>query len=161
MGSGKTSVARALGQKLNCRTVDLDQAITEEEERTPSEIIEQDGENTFREVETNVLQQLLEDDSARVLALGGGAWARQRNRDLIAERKAFTVWLDAPFELCWQRIAVAGSERPLARDRESAQHLYNARRAAYALTKLHLEVSREKSVGELAEEIRQNFLTPQ
>src|SRR5439155_23268828 len=114
MGAGKTTVARALARVLNCNAVDLDLLITEKEKRSPKEIIERDGEAAFREVETSSLRQALSTGSDRVIALGGGAWTLQRNRDLIAEHNGFTVWLDAPFELCWQRIADGEGERPLA-----------------------------------------------
>lgn len=138
MGAGKTTVARALAQVLRCGAIDLDQFITEEERRTPKEIIEQDGEAAFREVETRRLQQALSLDSDRVIALGGGAWTLQRNRDLIARHQGITVWIDAPFELCWQRITQAGMDRPLAPNKQQAQKLYEERRPAYALASFHL-----------------------
>src|SRR6266699_567371 len=107
MGSGKSTVAFALARRLNCRAIDLDQAIIETEARTPRQIIEEDGEPVFREIETCRLRETLELDLARVIALGGGAWTMPRNRALVAEHNGFTVWLDAPFDLCWQRIAAA------------------------------------------------------
>jgi shikimate kinase len=154
MGSGKTTVAQALARALDCRLVDLDRLITERLERTPKEIIEEDGEPAFREVETRFLQEVLADGSARVIALGGGAWTVEATRDLVTRHNGFTVWLDAPFEVCWQRIEAAGSERPLARDKESALQLYQLRRAAYELTELCIAAAAERSVGEMAAEIK-------
>ena len=52
MGSGKTTVGSELARLLNCRAVDLDSWITEREQRSPAEIIEQDGEAAFRRIET-------------------------------------------------------------------------------------------------------------
>jgi len=138
MGAGKTTVARALARVLNCNALDLDLLITEKEKRSPKEIIEQDGEATFREVETRNLRQALSTGSDRVIALGGGAWTLQLNRDLIAEHNGFTVWLDAPFELCWRRIADGERERPLAPSKDQAQKLYEERRQSYALASFHL-----------------------
>src|SRR5712664_1130732 len=92
MGSGKTTVANALAGLLNCPAIDLDQLITAREKRSPREIIEQDGEPAFRQVETRWLSKALQLDSAQVIALGGGAWTLPRNRELIAEHKGFTVW---------------------------------------------------------------------
>ena len=143
-------MAHALARLRNCRAIDLDRVITEKEKRTPKEIIEQDGEPAFREIETGRLREALGVDSARVIALGGGAWTVQRNRDLIAEHEGFIVWLDAPFELCWQRIVAAGSERPLAPDEEQARRLYRERRPQYELATLHLPAHGKMSVDELA-----------
>ena len=70
MGAGKTTVARALARVLNCNALDLDLLITEKEKRSPKEIIEQDGEAAFREVETRNLRQALSRGSDRVIALG-------------------------------------------------------------------------------------------
>ena len=154
MGSGKTTVAQALAHALDCALLDLDRLITERLERTPKEIIEEDGEAAFREVETRFLQEVLAAGSAQVIALGGGAWTVEATRELITSHNGFTVWLDAPFEVCWQRIEAAGSERPLARDKESALHLYQLRRGAYELTELWIEATAERSVSEMAAEIK-------
>ena len=150
MGSGKSTVAHVLARLLNCRAIDLDRVITKREKRTPKEIIEQDGEPAFRQIETGRLREALEVDSARVIALGGGAWTVQRNRDLIAQAEGFTIWLDVPFELCWQRIVAAGNERPLAPDEEQARRLYQKRRPQYELAALHLPAHGTTSVDELA-----------
>ena len=153
MGAGKTTVATALARKLDCRMIDLDRYIAERLGRTAQAIIDQDGEALFREVETRSLLDVLETDAARVIALGGGAWTIERNRALIARHKGFTVWLDAPFELCWQRIASALPLRPLARDRERALRLYQERRALYALADLRIQLREESSADDVAAEI--------
>ena len=75
-----------------------------------------------------------------VVATGGGAWALARNRALADARGCLTVWLDAPFELCWRRILNDATARPLARDEQQARRLYDERRASYALARLHVEV---------------------
>ncbi len=155
MGCGKTTVAEALAQRLGCAMVDLDSFITDREGRTPAEIIEQDGEAVFREIETAALRDALEDSDARVIALGGGAWTIEANRALVAEHDCLSVWLDAPFELCWDRIiSSANTIRPMAPDREIAQNLFQERRDSYELAQLRLVMSKtaapEETVVELA-----------
>jgi shikimate kinase len=157
MASGKTCVALALGHLLHCHAIDLDQAITETEGRTPRQIIEEDGETVFRQIETRRLQQTLELDSSRVIALGGGAWTIPANRQLIAAQRGLTVWLNAPFELCWQRIAAAGKDRPLAPTEDQARTLYHDRRSLYELAALHLAAHGDTGVDELAEAIARAF----
>jgi len=153
MGSGKTTVARALAKTLNLTVFDLDQIITAREGPSPKEIIERDGEAAFREIETRILREVLEDASPGIVALGGGAWTVPRNRVLIAERGGLTVWLDVPFEVCWQRILAAGNERPLAREEFQARNLYAERRTDYGFAQLHVETGENQSLDEICAEI--------
>src|SRR5438128_6320755 len=154
MGCGKTTVGRALAQRLGCEMIDLDSFITEREGRTPAEIIEEDGEPAFREIETHALRDALKMDDARVIALGGGAWTIEANRTLVAQHDCLSVWLDAPFELCWERITSSGDTlRPLAPDRESARKLYDSRRSGYQLAKLRIAQDRASEADELVSTI--------
>jgi shikimate kinase len=143
MGSGKTSVARALSLELPAVFIDLDDWITRTYGREPRMLIEQDGENRFRELETKALVEVLDGDDRRVIAAGGGTWTFECNRQLIKAGGAFTIWLDAPFELCWRRIEAGGESRPLARSREEAARLFDARRPLYALADTRILVAGE------------------
>lgn len=193
MGAGKTSVACALARLLGCGMIDLDRLICERHGRAPHAIIEQDGEQHFRQLETRAFEHALkragdetkasQDEASEtetsypaqreashgrasmmmkrgeyfIVALGGGAWTIERNRALAVEHGAFSVWLDAPFELCWHRITTqagdAADARPLAREREQARSLYDARREFYALASLRVGVAEGASVESLAAEI--------
>ena len=153
MGTGKTTVAYELARQLNYRAIDLDDVIVQRETRGPKEIIEQDGEEAFRATETKILREVMMETSALVLAVGGGAWTIAENRKLITEQRAFTVWLDAPFELCWKRIQAAREARPLARSREMAQTLYDARLPIYALADARIPISEHESAEEIAAKV--------
>lgn len=153
MAAGKTAVARALAERLGARMIDLDFLIAERERRTVPALINEEGEAGFREAEHRALSVVLKMNRARVIALGGGAWMIAENRALLAEHDCFTIWLDAPFELCWQRIRASETVRPLAQDREAAERLYNERRAVYALARLRVSVTKEKSPEDLVTEI--------
>lgn len=146
MGCGKTAVALELAQSLHERCADLDARIEELHGRSPAQIIVKDGESVFREMETTVLQEILSANQERVIALGGGAWTVQRNRELIRNHHAMTVWLDAPFELCWRRIQAAEQARPLAATREAAHQLYSTRGPIYKLADFHVRVAGEPSI---------------
>jgi len=149
MGCGKTTVARALARRMGWEMIDLDSFITEREGRTPAEIIEEDGEPAFREIETHALRDALKMDDARVIALGGGAWTIEVNRALVAQHDCLSVWLDAQFELCWERITSSGDTRPLAPDRESAYRLYQSRCENYQLADARISVDQADSMGAL------------
>jgi shikimate kinase len=153
MGAGKTTVASALAARLGCAAADADEFVTARAGQTPQQIIEGEGEPRFRQLESRALAELLADGAARVLALGGGAWTTKANRELVARHGCLTVWLDAPFELCWRRILTGGDARPLARDREAARGLYEARRGLYALASHRVDAGESKSVDVIAAEI--------
>jgi shikimate kinase len=153
MGSGKSTVARALALRLESQMIDLDGEILKQEERSAREIIEEDGEPAFREIETRVLRHVLQNNAAGVIALGGGAWTLANNRELITAAGGISVWLDAPFNLCWQRIVGADNARPLARNEQEALDLYTERHAFYASADLHVEATGNKTADEMALEI--------
>jgi len=153
MCAGKTTVARALAARLNCASLDTDAAIVERTNRRIEAIIDEDGEARFRQIETGVLRDCLEHREARIIALGGGVWTLAENRALIAAHDCLTVWLDAPFELCWQRIATSQETRPLARNHDEARALFEARRAFYSRAALHVRVSGDEDATAIAQVI--------
>lgn len=153
MACGKTTVARNLARQLKSEFIDLDSFITERHGRSPAEIIQQDGEERFRETETLALSDALQDNDARVIALGGGTWTIPANRTLTALHDCETVWLDVPFEICWDRISSGATVRPLAPDRETASARYESRRADYALASRQIVVTSADSSARIAEQI--------
>jgi shikimate kinase len=88
-----------------------------------------------------------------VISLGGGAWIKPENRKLLADLGVFTVWLDAPFELCWHRIEPGDQVRPLAPNRKAAINLYAARRPFYALAMMHVKVTENSTAKAIAADI--------
>ena len=152
MACGKTTVGEELARQLNCGFVDLDSFISSREGRSPAEIITQDGQAAFRELETLALRDVLQDRQARVIALGGGTWMKAANRTMVALFDCITVWLDTPFETCWERISNSATVRPLAPDRETARKRFNERRAFYALADRGIGV-KDAPVARIAEQI--------
>ena len=153
MAAGKTTVARELGRHLNYPVLDLDDLIIERERCSIRELIEQLGEPEFRNVETDVLRQVFVDNSSAVIALGGGAWTIDRNRELISEHGAISVWIDAPFEVCWSRIEETMGTRPFARDRDSTSALFQTRLPLYEKTSIHVKLTGHEPVSSIAESI--------
>lgn len=153
MGSGKTTVARALASLCRCEALDLDESITRSEQRSPKEIIEQDGEDKFREIETYALSELLRRKTGGVVALGGGTWSIPANRELLSEHAAITIWLDVPFELCWNRIQTSRQRRPLAPSEEAARQRYQERLDTYALADLRVVITETESSDEIVRRI--------
>lgn len=149
MGCGKSKVARALAFRRNVVMVDLDHWITRRTGRSPAQLIDEDGEPAFRAIETNALRELLQSGEAGVIALGGGAWIEEAVRELIDQFSCTSIWLDTPFEICWERITASEEDRPLGRTRDEAQARYNLRNPIYSLAQLHIPVSTDQTLDDL------------
>lgn len=93
-GAGKTSCGRRLARLLGRPFVDIDEAVRTETGRSAAEIIERDGEDSFRRVETEVTGRYAA-RSGLVIACGGGVVTREENRDLLRQN-ATIVFLDRP-----------------------------------------------------------------
>jgi shikimate kinase len=161
MGCGKTEIARALARRFDLTLVDLDQRIAEQHGRTAAQLIVEEGEPAFREIETQTLGELLEAGEAGVIALGGGAWITAANRELIEQHHGVTVWLDTPFDLCWQRIETSPQDRPLGRTRAQAEQLYLQRRAIYQLAAIHLPLLAHETTAEIVARLERRLPHPQ
>src|SRR5947208_15902070 len=74
MACGKTTVAKELARALDASFIDLDSFIADREGRSPARIIPADGEPSFRQTETAVLNEVLTQTDARIIALGGGTF---------------------------------------------------------------------------------------
>ena len=131
MASGKSSVGRELARRLGWDFVDLDTRIESRERQTVPEIFRERGESGFRLAETSALSELLTESlqSHHVVALGGGAFVQDRNRELL--RQWPSVFLEAPASELWQRSLTDGIERPLRGNPEQFAQLYAQRLPFY------------------------------
>jgi shikimate kinase len=159
MGAGKSSVGRAVGQRLNWIFEDLDDRIAVREGRTVPEIFRDSGESAFRRAEHEALRHVLEElrgGVARIVALGGGAFVQKENADLLLASGVPTVFLDAPVEELWQRCCTqaeeAGTERPLLQSMDQFRKLYEARRQGYSKASLKVQTG-NRPVEAIAAEI--------
>jgi len=158
MGCGKSAVARELARRLNTVMIDLDDEITAREGQTPAQLINEAGERAFRTIETNTLRELLQTSAADVIALGGGAWIESANRDLIELYNGVSVWLDAPFSVCWKRILSSAEDRPLGKTRDDAEARYNLRKPIYALARIQIRVVGNENIDDLTSSIELSLI---
>jgi shikimate kinase len=147
MGAGKSSVARALGKRLDWKVEDIDVRIERAERRDIPAIFRADGEPYFRAREREALVALLP-ERGTVVASGGGTFVDASNRELML-RDGAVIWLDAPLETVLQRVPSDG-RRPLAADRLGMEQLYNQRLTAYCQAHLRVDAGRD-SVEELVD----------
>ena len=111
MGAGKTSVGSAVADRLGRRHADLDIMVANRVGRSIGVIFAEGGEDDFRDLEQEVLADLLSGDEPLVVSTGGGVVERPTNRQLLAAR-ALVVWLRAEPGTLAARVA-DGLGRPL------------------------------------------------
>ncbi|MEO8053235.1 MAG: shikimate kinase [Acidobacteriota bacterium] len=140
MGCGKSTVGSALADELGWCFYDLDREIEKTAGTSVAEIFDQRGEGEFRTLETEALKKRVQNvrtGRPQVIALGGGAFAIEENVAL-ASNHGVTIWLDVPLAVIQPRIA-AETHRPLARDPQRFQELYDVRRQSYARADYRIE----------------------
>ncbi len=139
--SGKTTVGKSLAESLNRKFYDTDVLIEEKTGLHPSVIIKEQGEEAFRNIESEVIAQVSAVSGA-VIATGGGAVLREENRNNLSKNGA--VWfLDRPLS-----NLITTSDRPLSSDKEMLQKRYEERYPIYT-SAADFTVSGEKSVEEI------------
>jgi len=110
MGAGKSSVGRRLHRRTGLPVIDIDELIASKAGLSIPEIFARDGENKFRELETEVLRELAP-ESASIVVTGGGIVLRQENITFL-KTVGTVIWLDADEEILFER-ATRRKGRPL------------------------------------------------
>jgi shikimate kinase len=131
----------------------LDVFIEQQEQLEVVEIIEKHGEAHFRELERTALHKVLNETDAGILSLGGGTWIFDDNRNAIKSNNCTTVWLESTFEHCWRNINCSRIRRPLAKDRQTVEKLFNERQKIYCLADWHFVVKPQLTSFEIAKQI--------
>lgn len=112
MGSGKTTVGRNIAKLRDYTFVDTDEMIVEQQQRSINEIFATDGEQVFRDMETELLRQLIDEKREHlVISTGGGMPLRAENRRLLSELGK-VVYLKASPKTIYNRIK-GDTTRPL------------------------------------------------
>jgi len=115
MGCGKTSIGKLLSKELGLKLVDLDHYIVEKAGKTIPEIFAEQGEEGFRDLESEALAEVI--GQPVVLSTGGGAVMRAENRALM-EAHAPVIWLKSSLEFLANRIQ-GDKNRPLIVGRDA------------------------------------------
>jgi shikimate kinase len=140
MASGKSTVGPELARRLGWDFVDLDSIIEARARKSVPEIFRDQGERGFRHAESTALQDLTQSlERNSVVALGGGAFAQEKNR--AALRDWLTVFLNAPVEELWRRSLADGIERPLRKGRDQFAGLHAERLPFYRQATITVETA--------------------
>jgi shikimate kinase len=152
MGSGKTTVGRLVAAKLGYRFLDLDVLIVENAGKSIREIFDEDGEETFRRIESDALYSVREMNRL-VIATGGGAPIRQENQEFF-ENLAVTFYLEVSFPEFLTRTGWDPARPLLDRSERQLEELFESRLPIYrSLGKRVLTDSRspQEIAGEILE----------
>ncbi len=153
-GTGKSTIGRMLAEKLRLPFIDLDRVIETRAGMSISQIMNEQGETAFRDLETSALKSLTPSPSPlgrgeSVIALGGGALLREENRAL-AEKNGKVILLMAQLNTLIARLESDPNERPLLagdlRKKLSAMLAKRAEHYASFASQLHMDGKSVKQV---------------
>jgi shikimate kinase len=119
MGAGKSRAARA-AREAGLETLDADLGLQEELGMPIADFFDRHGEEEFRRREAAFALDALERADGGAISLGGGSVLAEPVRAALSRHVC--VWLNPPLDELWRRAE--GSERPLARDRETFERLF-------------------------------------
>lgn len=123
-GCGKTTIGKALAERLGKKFIDTDDEITRTAGKAPAQIITEQGEAAFRDIESRVISEVSAVQGA-VIATGGGAVLRKENISALRENGKI-LFLDRPLE----QLAVT-FDRPLSQNRVLLERRYTERYPLY------------------------------
>lgn len=157
MGSGKSTIGLHLAQTLDLPFYDADKEIEKKAHNSITEIFQHEGELAFRELEHEILQDLVQRIPC-VISTGGGAFIEKRNRDLL-QKTGLTFYLYASPEILFERTKHT-SHRPLLQTDNPLQNLKDllAKRSSF-YDQAHHKINIEKaSPAEIVDQLKRLYL---
>lgn len=158
MGAGKTSVGRILAEALGWEFLDLDAHLEARTGSTIPSLFSVHGEDHFRRLESTALANALAHNSV-VIALGGGTPEQLTNRLLLEQTPGTNVvFLDAPFEVLFDRcmlqsFATPAQQRPLLASSEEAAARFALRQPLYRRLARRIVSTAELTPAEVAQQV--------
>ena len=153
MGAGKTTVGRLLARQIGYGFIDLDATIEKVAGDKPiTQLFAQQGEEAFRQLESQVLAQVCAHTNLAI-ATGGGIILRRENWSYL--HHGLIVWLDVSVELLHTRLA-EDKTRPLLQDTDQLrklQTLLKQRQPLYAQADLRVAINKEETPEQTATKI--------
>ncbi len=159
MGSGKSTIGRALSERIGCEFTDLDDYIEDKVGMTPLQIFAEKGDIYFRKIESRYLVEALSRENQFVLALGGGTPCYGSNMKQVLEHTDRVFYLSLPVMPLVGRLTNEKKNRPLISNIENEElpefigkHLLE--RNAFYQKANHIIHCEGKTVDEIVTEIQ-------
>ena len=155
MGAGKSTVGRALAERLGLPFLDSDRVIERAAGRSVAEIFAAEGEPTFRARERAIIADLLQGEDA-VLALGGGAVEDPATRGVLGEVPV--VFLEAELAAALARTG-ADPRRPMLL-RPDLPQLFARRQAGYREVATIIVPTRDRTIRQVVDAVLAGLADP-
>ena len=144
MGVGKSTVGKAVANKLSMQFIDIDKIIEKKENLSVHDIFEEKGEVYFRDLEKKTTVDESKKTNA-VISLGGGAFVNSEIRRLVI-KTCVSFWLDLHPKLIEKRVKNS-KKRPLLNNNnltETLEKIYYERKKIYSLANFKIDCNKMK-----------------
>lgn len=151
--SGKTEIGKLLATKLNYHFIDTDQEIEKKTGFSISELYQKKGEAYFRNIENEILKELVNENNI-ILATGGGTILNKENRQLL-HKNTLPIWLFAEPKRSINRVSL--DNRPAFANTDATElieKLFNERKFLYAQIAEMVISTQDRKPNEIAEKIK-------
>lgn len=143
-GCGKTTIAKEVAKRTGRDFIDLDEEYYRRYNIRPSEEITKNGEEIFRQKETEIAKDILK-ESGKVISCGGGIVTRDENRNAL-KANSTVIYIERPLDV------LASEDRPLTQ-RDGVRKLYEERRERYeSWSDIKVSIDRKEDKAALSEE---------
>ncbi len=152
MGCGKSQTGLKLAELLKYKFIDLDSLIEKLAKKSINQIFNYDGEDNFRELETNCLKESIKIPSL-VISTGGGIVTKSENWGIL--RQGIIVWIDLDKDIAIERLKNEIEKRPLLQENnlnDLYMSIFQSRENLYSQADLRIEVKKE-NIEEVAMKI--------
>ena len=164
MATGKTTIAKKIGLKLNIPFFDSDKELELFFNISINDFFKAHGEDKFREIEEKVILDKIKNNNMNgfVMSLGGGAYLNKNVRKLI-DSVGISIWLDGNIDIIYNRIKKSKTVRPLTQKfntKEKLKKLLNERVFYYKKASIKVNIiktSKEKMTEIILKKIKNHI----
>ena len=153
MASGKSTIGPKLAQLINYKFIDVDNLIEKVAQKSINLIFKENGEDFFRNLETQCLQEIIKVPST-IISTGGGVIIKKENWGIL--RQGIVIWLDINHEIAIERLKAQKDKRPLLQDNDIERkyiNIFNMRKELYSQADIKIQVNNQS-----AEELSNNII---